>query len=115
MHVLHRSLMFVMLQDAVGVGNHAANLIFSTTSAGSLGVLQDWLIIDSTGLANFTGDHNADCYTCDAQNKPVWRELTCVAQTCCLLALISIVIIILITLTVTAAANCNNDCGYGQA
>ncbi len=61
LHVLHYSLMVVMLQDAVGVGNHAANLIFSTTSAGSSGVLQDWLIIDSTGLANFTGDHKAYC------------------------------------------------------
>ena len=59
--VLHRSMMVVMLQDAVGVGNHAANLIFSTTSAGSSGVLQDWLIIDSTGLATFTGEHKVCC------------------------------------------------------
>jgi len=47
----------------VGAGQHAANLIFSTSSAGSSGVLQDWLIIDSTGLATFTGDHNAPVYS----------------------------------------------------
>ena len=67
LHVLHCSLMFVMLQDAVGVGNHGANLIFSTTSAGSSGILQDWLIIDSTGVATFTGNHNAYCTSCQLQ------------------------------------------------
>ena len=27
-----------------------------------------------------------NCYTRDAVNKPVWRDLTCVARTSCLLA-----------------------------
>ena len=61
--------MVVMLQDAVGVGHHAANLIFSTTSSGSSGVLQDWLIIDSTGLATCRGNHNAPFSSCQMQQE----------------------------------------------
>lgn len=45
----------MLLQDTTGVGNHGASLRFSTTSAGTTGTLQDWLIISSTGLATFQG------------------------------------------------------------
>lgn len=45
----------LLLQDTPGVGHHGASLSFSTTSAGSSGTLQDWLTLDSTGLATFSG------------------------------------------------------------
>ena len=44
------------MQDASGVGNHGASMIFSTTTAGASGSLQDWLTISSTGLASFAGE-----------------------------------------------------------
>ena len=39
------------MQDVGGVGQHGADLIFSTTSSGASGNLQDWLTITSSGVA----------------------------------------------------------------
>lgn len=53
----HATLTVVLLaQDAAGVGHHGASLILSTTAAGASGTLQDWVTINSTGLASFAGE-----------------------------------------------------------
>ena len=45
------------LQDVSGVGQRGANLVFSTSLAGSPGSLQDWLTISSAGLDTFAGNN----------------------------------------------------------
>ena len=41
-----------------------------------------------------------NCYTCDALNKPVWRELTCVPDACWLSTRFIIIVIIVIIIVV---------------
>lgn len=45
----------LVVQDTTGVGHHGASLTFATTSAGSPAILQEWLTINSIGLASFAG------------------------------------------------------------
>ena len=53
---VHATFSVVLLaQDSAEVGHHGASLILSTKAAGAFGTLQDWLTIDSTGLASFAG------------------------------------------------------------
>lgn len=64
-----------MVQDTAGAGNHGGSLVFSTTSAGSAGVSQDWLTIASTGMATFSGELLCSLHTGDVQ--PLTFVLSC--------------------------------------
>ena len=45
------------MQDLGGAGQHGADLVFSTTTRGLSGSLQDWLTITSSGLPHPDATH----------------------------------------------------------